>query len=51
LLKSQLYNVAPTDPVSLGSALAVLVTSGVIAAWLPAARAARIEPTIALREE
>jgi predicted permease len=51
LLKTQLYNVSPTDPVALGAALAVLVASGVVAAWLPAARAARIDPTIALREE
>jgi len=51
LLKAQLYNVSPADPISLGAALMVLVASGVLAAWLPAARAARIEPTIALREE
>jgi predicted permease len=51
LLKSQLYNVSPTDPISLAAALLVLVASGVLAAWLPAARASRIEPTIALREE
>jgi predicted permease len=51
LLKTQLYNVSPTDPISLAAALLVLVASGVLAAWLPAARAARIEPTIALREE
>jgi len=43
--------VSPTDPISLAAALLVLVASGVLAAWLPAARAARIEPTIALREE
>jgi predicted permease len=51
LLKSQLYNVSPTDPVSIGVALTVLVASGIAAAWLPAARAARIQPTVALREE
>jgi predicted permease len=51
LLEAQLYNVKPTDPLSLGAALVVLVTSGVAAAWLPAQRAARIEPTVALREE
>jgi predicted lysophospholipase L1 biosynthesis ABC-type transport system permease subunit len=51
LLRAQLYNVSPTDPISLGAALMVLVASGILAAWMPAARAARVDPTIALREE
>ncbi len=51
LLRAQLYRVSPTDPIAIGAALAVLVASGMAAAWIPAARAARIAPTVALREE
>jgi predicted permease len=51
LLESQLDNVSPTDPLALGAALTVLVASGIAAAWLPAARAARTDPNVALREE
>jgi predicted permease len=51
LLRSQLYNVSPTDPLAIGAALVVLVASGIAAAWIPASRAARTSPTVALREE
>ncbi len=51
LLKSQLYRVSPADPIALGAALVVLTASGVAAAFFPAARATRVSPTVALREE
>jgi ABC-type antimicrobial peptide transport system permease subunit len=51
MLHSQLYNVSPTDPLVIGSAivLVILVVAG--AAMLPAHRAASIEPMKALRTE
>ncbi len=51
MLHSQLYNVSPTDPLVIGSAivLVILVVAG--AAMLPARRAASIEPMKALRTE
>jgi len=49
LLGTQLHGVAPTDPVSLGVALAVLSASAVIAALVPAVRASRLSPMRALR--
>jgi predicted permease len=49
--RSQLYGVAPWDPVSIvGSAAAVLAIA-LLAAWIPAARAVRVTPARALRHE
>ncbi|HYC32155.1 MAG TPA: FtsX-like permease family protein [Gemmatimonadales bacterium] len=51
LLRSQLFGVEPVDPPSIAAALAVLAISAAIAGGLPAARAARVGPTEALRAE
>jgi predicted permease len=51
LLRSSLVGVDATDPWTAASAIGVLVVVAMLAAWLPARRAARIEPMTALREE
>jgi putative ABC transport system permease protein len=51
LLESLLFQVSPTDPPTFGLGLAVLSLVAVLAAALPARRAARTDPMIALRAE
>jgi putative ABC transport system permease protein len=51
LLKSQLFEVTPADPMTLAGAVAVTGLMVVLAALLPARRAAQVEPMRALRTE
>lgn len=51
LLTIVLYGVSPLDPLILASVVALLALVGIVAAWLPARRAAQIDPMIALRAE
>ena len=46
-----LYGVDPIDILTLGGAAALLIVASVIAAYVPARRAARVDPTRALRQE
>lgn len=50
-LRAQLHGIDATDPVSLGFALAVLLVSALLAVMVPALRASRVSPIVALREE
>ena len=49
LVASLLFGVTPTDPLTFGAVVAVLTAVATLAGYLPAARAARIEPMSALR--
>ena len=51
LLTALLYEVSPTDPAALLGACALLLAVAVVAAYLPARRATRIDPARALRVE
>ena len=50
-VEALLFQLAPRDPATFGGAAIVLIAVGVMAAWLPAYRAARIDPVAALRTE
>ena len=49
LARSVLFGIAPQDPLTLGTTAAVLLTAVLAASWLPARRAARINPVAAMR--
>ncbi|MGH9628179.1 MAG: FtsX-like permease family protein, partial [Bryobacteraceae bacterium] len=51
LIASRLYGLAPTDPVAIGVAVAMLAGVALLAAWIPAHRASRVDPLVALRCE
>jgi ABC-type antimicrobial peptide transport system permease subunit len=49
--KALLFGLQPHDAATLAIAAAGLTSVALLASYLPAARAARVEPTVALREE
>ena len=51
MVRSQLFGVEPADPLILAASTLLLLTVAFAAAYVPAARAARIDPTTALRHE
>lgn len=50
-LRAFLYGVAPTDPVTLGVAAAVLLGVAALASWIPARRASRVDPAEVLKSD
>jgi predicted permease len=51
LIKSLLYGIAPDDPLTLGAGVGLLLAVVLISSWVPARRAAGVEPMVALRHQ
>ncbi|MEJ7617804.1 MAG: FtsX-like permease family protein [Pyrinomonadaceae bacterium] len=51
MLSGMLYNVSPTDPLTFTCLSILLVALALVASYLPARRATRIDPVVALRDE
>jgi putative ABC transport system permease protein len=51
LIRSLLYGVQPTDPLTFAGVSLLLIAVALLSCWLPALRAAQLEPTAALRTE
>ena len=50
-VESMLFGLTPTDPATLGGAILLLTLAAQLAAYLPARRASRLDPLVALRHE
>ncbi len=50
-VQAMLFGVAPLDPVTSSAAATVILVVAVVAGWLPARRASRLDPMEALRHE
>ena len=50
-VQNKLYGIQPTDPASFAAAAVLITMVGAVAAWIPARRAARVDPIQALRNE
>jgi putative ABC transport system permease protein len=51
VLKTLLFQVSPLDPVAVAVACCLMTLVGILAAWIPASRAARVDPMAVLRDE
>jgi hypothetical protein len=51
VLKSELVQVSPDDPLTLIATSAVLIFSAALGCWIPARRAMRVDPAVALRHD
>jgi predicted lysophospholipase L1 biosynthesis ABC-type transport system permease subunit len=50
-VEAMLFDVKPIDPLTIGVAVAIMLGVSLFAGWLPARRAARLDPMVALRNE
>lgn len=51
LLSGLLFGLSPLDPMTYAAVAAILVAAALLASWIPARRAFRVDPTISLRAE
>ena len=51
LIASLLYGIAPTDLIAFGGAAGLLASAALVASWIPARRASKVDPVVALKAE
>ncbi|MBC7896770.1 MAG: hypothetical protein H7066_15235, partial [Cytophagaceae bacterium] len=51
VLQALLFDLHPADPLTFATALVVLGVASVLASWIPARRASRVDPVLAFRTD
>jgi ABC-type antimicrobial peptide transport system permease subunit len=51
LLQTQLFNVKPTDPATMATVTVFIALVAIVACYIPASRATRVDPMVVLRDE
>jgi len=51
LMTNLLFDVKPTDPTTFGAVTVLLTATALAASWIPARKAARVDPLVSLRHE
>jgi putative ABC transport system permease protein len=51
LIRGLLFGIEPSDPMTLAAVFGVMAAVGLVACWIPAMRAAKVDPGIALRAQ
>jgi ABC-type antimicrobial peptide transport system permease subunit len=51
VIRAAFYGIEPHDPLTMIGAAMLMVTVAALAAWIPARRAAKVDPMVALRYE
>jgi ABC-type antimicrobial peptide transport system permease subunit len=50
-VRAMLFGITPVDPATLAGAVAAMMLVGVLAGWVPARKASRLDPMAALRHD
>jgi ABC-type lipoprotein release transport system permease subunit len=51
VLRSLLFDLSPTDPVTYAAIVGLIAVTAAVASWVPARRAANVDPLSSLRSE
>jgi ABC-type lipoprotein release transport system permease subunit len=51
IIRSRIFGLTPVDPLAFGGALTLMLAAMLLASWIPARHAGRVDPVSVLRQE